>query len=119
MYAGAHGLDNLVAILDNNKVQLDGSVKQILDTGDIAAKFASFGLNVIQADGHDVAALCAAIDTAHAAKGRPSIIIADTVKGNGVSYMEGKSEWHGRTPDDAQFACAFEELQTAKKAMEG
>jgi transketolase len=119
MYAGSRGLDNLIAILDNNKVQLDGTIVEVLNTGDLTAKFASFGFEVIQADGHDVEALCGAIDKAKSVKGKPAIIIADTVKGRGVSFMEGKSQWHGKTPDDGEFARAFEELTAARKNLEG
>jgi len=119
MYAGGHGIDNLVAIVDNNKVQLDGTVTEVLDTGDLAAKFASFGFFVQSVNGHDVEALCEAIDKANATKGKPSVIIANTVKGKGVSFMEGKSQWHGKTPDDEQFARAFEELYASKKELEG
>ncbi|MDR2052513.1 MAG: transketolase [Treponema sp.] len=119
MYAGAHCLDNLIAILDNNKVQLDGTVPEVLNTGDLTAKFTSFGLEVIPADGHSVEALCGAIDRAKAVKGKPVMIIADTIKGKGVSFMEGKSQWHGKTPDEDQFARAFEELAAARKELEG
>jgi transketolase len=118
MYAGSHGLDNLIIILDNNKVQLDGTVSEVLDTGDLQAKFASFGLHVITLDGHDVEALCLGIDEAKATKGKATLIIANTVKGKGVSFMEGKSEWHGKTPDDAQFAQILEELSAVRKELE-
>ena len=118
MYAGSHGLDNLIVILDNNKVQLDGTVPEILDTGDLSAKFTSFGLHAVSLDGHNVEQLCDAIDTAKAAKGKASVIIANTIKGKGVSFMEGQSSWHGKTPNEEQFAKAFEELNAAKKALE-
>jgi transketolase len=118
MYAGGHNLDNLIAILDNNKVQLDGTVVEVLNTGDLTAKFASFGFEVIPVDGHDVEALCGVIDKAKTVKGKPVIIIANTIKGKGVSFMEGKSQWHGKTPDETQFIEAFEELASTKKKME-
>jgi transketolase len=119
MFAAARGLDNLAAILDCNKVQLDGTVPQVLDTGDLTAKFSSFGFEVIPVDGHDVEALGDAFDKAKATKGKPVIIIANTIKGKGVSFMEGLSAWHGKTPDDGQFAKAFEELAAARKILEG
>ena len=119
MYAGAHGLDNLIAILDSNKVQLDGTVKEVLDTGDLRAKFESFGFHVLSIDGHDVEAIACAIDEAKATKGKPTMIIANTVKGKGVSFMEGKSEWHGKTPNEEQFKAAFAELYAALEKMEG
>jgi transketolase len=119
MFAAARGLDNLVAILDCNKVQLDGTVPQVLDTGDLTAKFSSFGFEVISVDGHDVEALGNAFDKAKTTKGKPVIIIANTIKGKGVSFMEGLSAWHGKTPDDGQFSKAFEELAAARKVLEG
>ena len=110
MYAGAHRLDNLIGIVDSNKVQLDGTVKEVLDTGDLKQKFESFGFFVQSIDGHDVEAVSEAVDRAKAEKGRPSMIIANTVKGKGVSFMEGQAAWHGKTPNEEQFEAAFEEL---------
>lgn len=118
MLAAARKLDNLTAILDSNKVQLDGTVKEVLDTGDLTAKFESFGFYVQSIDGHDVAAVAEAVDKARACQGKPSMIIANTVKGKSVSFMEGNHAWHGKTPDEAQFAQAFEELETALKGLE-
>ncbi len=111
MYAGARRLDNLIVILDCNKVQLDGTVKQILDTGDLQAKFESFGLHTQSIDGHDVDAVGNAVDEAKAVCGKAHMIIANTVKGKGVSFMEGKNQWHGKTPNDLEFKRAFEELE--------
>ena len=119
MYAGAHKLDNLVAILDSNKVQLDGCVCEILNTGDLEAKFESFGFFTQSIDGHSVEEIADAVNRAKAEKGRPSMIIANTVKAKGISFMEGKCQWHGKTPDEAQFALAFEELYTREKELEG
>ncbi|NLD58065.1 MAG: transketolase [Clostridiales bacterium] len=119
MYAAAHGLDHLIAIVDSNKVQLDGTVKGILDTGDLAAKFESFGFCVQSIDGHDVEAISDAIGAAKGAPGRPHTIIANTVKGKGVSFMEGKAAWHGKTPSDEQFDLAFAELAERAKEVEG
>lgn len=119
MYAGARGLDNLIGIVDSNKVQLDGTVKEILDTGDLQAKFESFGFFVQSIDGHDVEAIAEAIDRAKAEKGRPSMILANTVKGKGISFMEGKHEWHGKTPNDEQFELAFQELYARLAELEG
>lgn len=118
MLAAARKLDNLTVILDSNKVQLDGTVKEVLDTGDLEAKFESFGFYVQQVDGHDVAAIAQAVDNAGNYKGKPSMIIANTVKGKGVSFMEGNHAWHGKTPDEAQFAQAFEELKAALERLE-
>lgn len=118
MYAGAHRLDNLIGIVDSNKVQLDGTIKEVLDTGDLKQKFESFGFFVQSIDGHDVEAVSEAVDRAKAEKGRPSMIIANTVKGKGVSFMEGQSAWHGKTPNEEQFEAAFEELYQRMAELE-
>ena len=119
MYASAKKLDNLIAIVDSNKVQLDGTIKEILDTGDLKAKYESFGFFTQSIDGHNVEEIANAIDRAKAEKGRPSMIIANTVKGKGISFMEGKSEWHGKTPNDEQFEAAFKELYARAAELEG
>lgn len=119
MYAGAHQLDNIIAFVDSNKVQLDGTVKEVLDTGDLKAKFESFGFFTQSIDGHDVEAISDAIDRAKAEKGHPSMIILNTVKGKGVSFMEGRHEWHGKTPNDEQFKMAFDELYARRAELEG
>ena len=119
MYAGARGLDNLIAIVDSNKVQLDGTVKEVLDTVDLQAKWESFGFFVQSIDGHSVEAISDAIDRAMAEKGRPAMILANTVKGKGISFMEGKSEWHGKTPNAEQFRAAFDELYARAAELEG
>lgn len=97
MSASKFKTDNLIAILDHNHVQLDGTNDEIMPMGDIAMKFEAFGWNVIKCNGHDVDSLSDAIDMAKSKKGTgiPTIIIAETVKGKGVSFMEGKNIWHG------------------------
>lgn len=110
MAASKFKADNLCAILDWNGVQLDGTSEQVMPMGDIRAKFAAFGWHCIECDGHDLAALSAALDEAETAKCMPSIILAHTVKGKGVSFMEGKNAWHGKAIDDASFAQAMKEL---------
>ncbi len=117
MYAGAHKVSNLIAILDSNKIQLDGSVAEVLDTGDLMAKFISFGFETFSIDGHDVAAISDAIDAAKSA-GKPAMIIANTIKAKGVSFMENKSAWHGKCPSDEQFADAFAELEEEMARLE-
>lgn len=119
MYSCAHELDNLIAFVDSNKVQLDGTVKEILNTGDLKAKFESFGFFTQSIDGHDVEAISDAIDRAKAEKGRPSMIILNTVKGKCVSFMEGNHEWHGKTPNEEQFKAAFDELYARRAELEG
>lgn len=103
-------LDHLIAIIDNNGVQLDGTVEEIMPLGDIGRKFSAFGWNVLTADGHNVRELDAAIDQAKASKGLPTVIVARTVKGKGVSFMEGKNTWHGKPIEDKDFAVAMAEL---------
>lgn len=107
-------VDNCIAILDNNGVQLDGTLEEIMPMGDIAAKWAAFGWNVIKCDGHDVSAIEDAIDQAKACKGQPSIIIAKTVKGKGIDFMEGKNTWHGKAINDEDYAKAKAILGGAK-----
>ncbi len=102
--------DRLISILDWNGVQLDGTNEEIMPMGDVALKFKAFGYNTILCDGHDVAALSAAIATAKSVKGVPSIILAKTVKGKGVSFMEGKNTWHGAPVKDADYEAAMKEL---------
>jgi transketolase len=104
-------LDNLVVILDKNGVQLDGPTDVIMPGLDMAKKFAAFGLHVVECDGHDLSALCDAIDAAKAAKGTASVVIANTVKGRGVSFMEGESAWHGKPIGDADLEQALEDLE--------
>ena len=104
------GLDNLTAIVDWNKVQLDGTTDEIMPLRDLPGKWRAFGWNVLRCDGHDLTALDAALDAAAACKGVPTVILADTVKGKGVSFMEGKAAWHGKAIPDAEFAQAMQEL---------
>lgn len=118
MAANKYKLDHLIVILDSNKVQLDGTVKEIMDSGDLVKKFDSFGFYVQKVDGHDVEAVADAIESAKNNVGRPSVIIADTVKGKGVSFMEGQSKWHGKLPNDEQFEQAFKELEDRLKELE-
>ena len=110
MAAGNFGLDNLCAIVDNNNIQIDGTIEEIMSPYPIDRKFEDFGWNVVHCDGHDITDIAAAFDTARACKGRPTMLIAHTVKGKGVSFMEGKSAWHGKAIDDDSFAQAMKEL---------
>ena len=119
MCAGARGTDNLVVIVDYNKVQLEMDVNDLMGGDDLACKFACFGFNVLESDGHDVVQLAEAFDKARAGGGKPTAILAHTVKGKGVSFMENQFQWHGKTPNDAQFKAAFEELEKTRKALEG
>lgn len=110
MSAPKFGLDNLTAVVDYNKVQLDGTTDEIMPLGDLAAKWRAFRWNVIECDGHDLEALDAAFDSAEAHKGGPTMIIAHTVKGKGVSFMEGQAAWHGKAIPTADFEAAMSEL---------
>lgn len=111
MTANKYKADNLIAILDHNKVQLDGTNEEIMPMGDIAAKFSAFGWRVFSADGHDVVSLTEALDSAIAYKEGPCVIIAETVKGKGVSFMEGKNIWHGRPLSAEDYEKAKAELK--------
>lgn len=112
MTASKFKTDNLIAILDYNGVQLDGTLKEIMPMGDVVAKFESFGWTVLTADGHDVADLAAAYDKADEIDG-PVIIVADTEKGKGISFMEGKNTWHGQAISDENYKLAKKELEGA------
>lgn len=117
MYSAAKGLDNLIIILDSNKVQLDGRVDEILNTGDLNGKFNSFGLHTVSINGHSVEEIAAAIDLAKATPGKPHMIIANTIKGKGVPFMESKCQWHGKTPNEEQFDEAFKYLEMGKRGV--
>lgn len=117
MFAGHKKLDNFVAIVDNNGLQIDGAVEDVCSPYPIDEKFAAFGFHVINVDGHDFDALKAAFDEAKATKGQPTAIIAKTVKGKGVSFMENQCSWHGTAPNDEQYAQAMEELEKAGESL--
>ena len=114
MSAPKFALDNLCAVVDWNHVQLDGTTDEIMPIRDLAGKWRAFGWNVIECDGHDLMALDAAFDAAEQCKALPTVIIADTVKGKGVSFMEGQAGWHGKAIDDESFKKAMEELGGAE-----
>ncbi|WP_339314836.1 transketolase [Paenibacillus sp. FSL R10-2734] len=103
-------LDNLCAIVDYNHVQLDGTTEEIKDLGDLQMKWASFGFHVIDIDGHQMEEVLGAYAEAMTVKGKPSVIIANTVKGKGVSFMENKCEWHGQAPNAGQWLAALTEI---------
>lgn len=110
MSGSKYKTDNLIAFLDNNGVQLDGTLQEIMPMGSMESKWASFGWNVIAADGHSIAALSDAIDNAKLHKGSPTIIIAQTIKGKGVSFMEGRNQWHGKPVSAEEYQMAIKEL---------
>ena len=118
MAAGNFGLDNLCAVVDNNNIQIDGTIEEIMSPYPIDKKFEDFGWNVLCCDGHDVKAVHAALEAAKTCVGKPTVIVAKTVKGKGVSFMENDCAWHGNDPDAAQYALAAAELDTALAACE-
>ena len=110
MFGAHYKLDNLVAIVDNNGLQIDGKVTEVMNPTPLDEKFAAFGWNVINIDGHDFDQIADALACARATKGKPTAIIAKCVKGKGVSYMEDQVSWHGSAPKDDQYAQAVAEL---------
>ena len=116
-FASAKKLDNLCVIVDNNNLQIDGTIEEVNSPYPIDEKFAAFGFHVIQVDGHDFDQLKAAFDEARGVKGQPAVIVMKTVKGKGVSFMENNASWHGTAPNDEQFATAMAELEKAGEAL--
>ncbi len=110
MLAGHRKLDNLVVIVDNNNLQIDGTVEEVNSPYPIDKKFEAFNFHVINIDGHDFDAIDAAFKEAREIKGQPTAIIAKTVKGKGVSFMENQVSWHGSAPTDEQYAVAMADL---------
>ena len=110
MSAAHYKLNNLVAILDNNGLQIDGRNDDVMTVEPIYEKFESFGWEVVQVDGHDIEAIAEALDDADEAQDRPTMIIAHTVKGKGVSFMEDEAGWHGKAPNAEETAKAIAEL---------
>lgn len=117
MWAGHRKLDNLVVIVDNNNLQIDGKVSDVCSPYPIDKKFEAFNFHVINIDGNDFDQIDAAMKEAKTVKGMPTAIIAKTIKGKGVSFMEDKAGWHGVAPNDAQYAEAMEELEKAGEAL--
>lgn len=110
MAASKNELDNLCVILDNNNLQIDGDIDEVGGMNNITEKFLSFGFNVINVDGHNIHNLIDAFVTAKGKKGKPTIIIAKTIKGKDVSFMENKAGWHGKAPSEEEYNKAMEEL---------
>ena len=110
MSAAHYNLDNMVAFLDYNGLQIDGEVEKVMNIGPIVDKFKSFGWNVIEIDGHDFDQIFAALDMAKETVGKPTMIVAKTIKGKGVSFMENNAGWHGNAPSDNDLEIALSEL---------
>ena len=111
MFAAHYKLDNLTVFIDFNSLQIDGKVTDVMNPTPHDKKFEAFGWNVITIDGHNFEEIENAVNAAKACKGKPTAIIANTVKGKGVSFMENKASWHGKAPSDDEFAIAMEELK--------
>ncbi len=111
MSASKNKLDNLCLIVDHNHLQIDGNVENVAGLMDIKEKFESFGFYAVTVDGHNIESLIHAFDTVKQKKGMPSVIIAETVKGKGVSFMENDASWHGKAPNEEQYKQAISELK--------
>lgn len=118
MSAGNYHLDNLIAFVDNNNLQLDGTLEEIMSPYPISDKFAAFGWNCLEIDGNDIEAVADAVEQAKRTTKRPTVIIAKTIKGKGVSYMENDVKWHGNVPTQAEFEQAFAELDSRIAELE-
>ena len=111
MFADHYKLDNLCFIIDNNDLQIDGRIGEVSSPYPIDEKFRAFGFEVICCDGHDFAALEEAFQKVMKTSGKPAAVIAKTVKGKGVSYMEDQASWHGKAPNDAEYEQGMKELE--------
>ena len=118
MFAGAKKLDNLCVIVDNNNLQIDGDISEVNNPYRIDKKFEAFNFHVITINGHDFDDIRKAFEEARTVKGMPTAIIAKTVKGKGVSYMENQASWHGTAPNDEQYAEAMKELEAIDAELE-
>jgi transketolase len=119
MYAAAKGLDNLAAVVDNNNLQIDGSVAEVNSPYPIPEKFKAFGWNVIEICAHSFDEIEAAFNAAEEFKGKPTAIIAQSIKGKGVSFMENQYSWHGTAPNAEQYGQAMDELKASLAELEG
>ena len=119
MAASHYKLDNLVVIVDNNGLQIDGDVAKVMSPYPIADKLEAFGFHTIAIDGHDFDQMEQAFAEAKTVKGQPTAIVMKTVKGKGVSFMENNAGWHGKAPNDAEYAQAMDEMQAMLAGLEG
>ena len=117
MLAGSRKLDNLVVIVDNNNLQIDGTIEEVNSPYPIDKKFEAFNFHVITINGNDMDEIAAALKEARKTKGRPTAIIAKTTKGKGVSFMENAVGWHGKAPNDEEYKIAMEDLEKAGEAL--
>ena len=119
MLAHHYGLDNLCAVIDNNGLQIDGPVDKVMSPYPIPEKLKAFGWNVVEIDGHDFDQIESAFAQARETKGKPTVILAKTVKGKGVSFMENDAGWHGKAPNDEEYEKAMAELKAQLAEVEG
>ena len=119
MFAAHYKLDNMVLVVDNNGLQIDGNVADVMSPYPIVDKLLAFGFNTIAIDGHDFDAIEKAMESAKKTKGQPTAIVMSTTKGKGVSYMEHNAGWHGKAPNDAEYEQAMTELKAAMAELEG
>ena len=117
MFAGAKKLDNLVFIVDNNGLQIDGNIEDVCSPYPIADKFRAFNFHVIEIDAHDFDQIAAAFKEARETKGQPTAIVAKSTKGKGVSFMENQAGWHGSAPNDEQYEQAIKDLEEIEKSL--
>ncbi|HXJ86567.1 MAG TPA: transketolase [Candidatus Binatia bacterium] len=115
MEAGHYQLDNVIGIIDCNRLQIDGKVDEVMRVEPLAAKYGAFGWDVLRVDGHDMEQVVDALEQARMVKGRPVLILADTVKGKGVTFMEDQAGWHGKAPNFEELKKALDELEVADK----
>ena len=119
MFAAHYHLDNFVAIVDNNGLQIDGDIAKVMSPYPITDKLESFGFHVIAIDGHDFLQMEAALNEAREVKDKPTAIVMKTTKGKDVSFMENNAAWHGTAPNDEQYAQAMSELRAILAELEG
>ena len=119
MFANAKKLDNLVVVVDNNNLQIDGTIEEVNSPYPISEKFTAFGFNTIEIDGNNLDEIESAFEAAKACKGKPTAIVAKTVKGKGVSYMENQVNWHGAAPNEELYNQAVAELTAKLNELEG
>ena len=118
MFASHYKLDNLVAVVDRNGLQIDGAITEVCSPEPITDKFRAFGWHVITADAHDFDSLEKAFDEADKITGKPVVIVQDSVKGRGVSYMENQVGWHGKAPNKDEYEQAMKELEEELRGLE-
>ncbi len=117
MFAGARNLDNLIVIVDNNDLQIDGRIGDVCSIYPIADKFRAFNFETVEIDGHDFSEIREAVQTARQTKGKPTAIIMKTIKGKGVSFMEDEASWHGKAPNEAEYKIAMADLDKIGESL--